>query len=100
MICPRCKILGKRSRVYCYGSFSTLMYSRPFYDEDGSYHYHDINTYTDSYQCSENHKITVTSKGKCESCDWGHDSEIVTVENIKTTSLDGPDKNSVIKNND
>lgn len=100
MICPKCKNENKKSRVYCYGSFSTLMYFRPFYDENGFYHHHDSNTYTDSYQCSEGHRITVTSKGKCESCNWGHNTEVVVIENIKLSTSFSTDKDMINTNND
>lgn len=100
MICPKCKNENKKSRVYCYGSFSTLMFSRPFYDEGGIYHHHDGNTYTDTYQCSEGHKIIVTSKGKCESCDWGHDTEIVSVEDMKVNINYHANKDMINNSND
>ena len=52
MICPECKKEGKKSIVYPgYGS-TTLMYCQPFYDENGKYHHHDMNTTTTPYSCS------------------------------------------------
>lgn len=57
----------------------TAMYCAPYYDEEGVYHHHDANRTTYNHVCSNGHKITVSSTGKCPSCDWGHDSEKVTV---------------------
>ena len=69
MICPECKRQGLKSRVYVGTSSVTLMYSAPFYDEEGKYHDHDPNTRTTSYSCSNGHKWVESSCGSCW-CGW------------------------------
>ena len=55
MICPQCKKLGKRSRVYCGVSIVTCIGYTPYYDEDGNYHQNDPNKTTTEYSCSHGH---------------------------------------------
>jgi len=68
MICPKCKELGLKSKVFVGMSTSTLMYFAPYYDyydEDGNYHYDDPNIHTTGYSCSNGHKFrTETQYGK------------------------------------
>ncbi len=82
MICPKCKEEGRKSFITIGMGFTTCMFSQPFYDESGVYHSHDSNKHTKNYTCSNNHKITISSTGKCPNCSWGHDSEKVTVKDI------------------
>jgi len=72
MICPECKKSGLKSTVYPHGSSTTLMYCQPFYDEDGNFHYHDFNTTTTDYSCSNGHRWSESHKGKCW-CGWDGD---------------------------
>ena len=69
MICETCKAEGKTSRVYDQGSRMTLLNCTPFYDEQGRHHYHDSNTATAGYRCSNGHNWVVTSTGSCW-CGW------------------------------
>lgn len=69
MICPDCKKLEKKSRTYECGSYATLGYTAPFYDENGNYHNHDRNLATTTYRCSNGHTWTSVSGGKCW-CGW------------------------------
>ncbi len=69
MICPECKKQNLKSIVYPGYSTTTLMYSQPFYDENGKYHHHDLNKSTTSYSCSYGHKWAETSKPSCW-CGW------------------------------
>ena len=39
----------------------TLMYSAPYYDENGVYHHEDPNVYTTEYECSLGHIFEVKS---------------------------------------
>lgn len=71
MKCPRCVGEGKRSQVYAGGGFSTLVACQPFYDEDGIYHSHDLNTQTWNYSCSNGHRWTVSGTSKCPNCNFG-----------------------------
>lgn len=87
MICPKCKELGQKSTITVGAGMVTCAYYPPYYDEEGVYHHHDGNNHTYSYTCSNNHRMVVTSSGKCPNCDWGHGSEKITVEDIKTQVL-------------
>jgi hypothetical protein len=69
MICPQCKAEGKKSHVYPGHSTSTLMYCPPFYDEEGRYHNHDMNTHTTYYRCSNGHEWAENSSPVCW-CGW------------------------------
>lgn len=73
MKCKKCIDEGKKSRITPGMSSVTAMYCQPYYDEDGKYHHHDSNTTTTDYICSNGHRWTKSSRGRCGSCDWGHD---------------------------
>ena len=68
MKCPECVKESKRSRVNIGTSSTTCMGVQWYYDEEGRYHYHDPNTITTSYSCSEGHRWTERSKRECETC--------------------------------
>ncbi len=72
MICKQCKAEGKKSFVYSGGTFSTAMPNQAYYDEEGNYHFHDMNAHTTNYSCSNSHEWEVTAENKCPSsnCDW------------------------------
>lgn len=78
MKCPACTSEGKRSRVYPGVSSSTLMWCAPFYDEDGRYHHHDMNTTTTSFSCSKGHRWIESAKGSC-SCGWSGGDLTITI---------------------
>lgn len=84
MICPKCKELDQKSRVYGGAGMTTCAYYPPYYDEEGVYHNHDGNNHTSVYTCSNGHHITVSSTGMCPNCDWGHNSQKVTVKDIES----------------
>lgn len=65
MICSECLKLGLKSRVYVGRGTTTLIYSAPFYDEDGKYHNHNPNINTTEYSCSNGHKWVEHSKSHC-----------------------------------
>ena len=81
MKCPVCIEKGLKSSVYPGFGSCTAMYCAPYYDEDGKYHNHDMNTSTYSYSCSQGHKWTVSSNEKCPSCDFGKESTAITITN-------------------
>ena len=90
MKCPVCLEKDLQSKVFPQGMACTLLYCAPYYDEDGKYHNHDSNTSTYSYSCSHGHRWTVSSTGKCSSCDFGSDSEIISIisdEEVKPISM-------------
>lgn len=85
--CPVCQDKNLKSMVYPGHGFSTAMYCQPYYDEDGNYHHHDLNTHSFSYKCSLGHSWKVISGNKCPNCDFGHDDEIQVIndEEVKPT---------------
>lgn len=52
----------------------TLLNCTPFYDEQGRHHYHDSNTTTSGYECSNGHNWVVKSKPSCW-CGWPNKPE-------------------------
>lgn len=69
MICPECQKENNKSFVYPKGRVSTAMYCQPYYDENGVYHFHDLNRHTFQYSCSNGHLWAKVSKNKCH-CGW------------------------------
>lgn len=69
MICPHCKMEGKKSTVMSLGARTTLVNYTPYWDEEGNYHNHDGNTTTHEYKCSEGHFWIETDTGSCW-CGW------------------------------
>ena len=70
MICPKCEASGGRSRVYVTpGGISTAMAYQPYYDEEGRYHYHDGNSFTQTWACSEGHSGAIVGANRCW-CGW------------------------------
>ncbi len=63
MKCPECQKKGKRSHVFFYGSYTTLIAAHPYYDEDGNYHANNPNISSASYSCSNGHRWTEESGG-------------------------------------
>ena len=75
MICPECKEQGLRSCVTPGAGTSTLMYCPGYYDEDGRYHSHDLNTSSTSYSCSNGHRWTEVGKPIRCWCGWPEPTE-------------------------
>ena len=78
MVCPKCKEEGRKSTLT--GGMTTSMNYPNYYDVDGNYHHHDLNTTTTHYKCSNGHKLTVSKKGTCpsypEHCDFHSEPRI------------------------
>lgn len=74
MKCQKCVEQGLESKVYVGTTMTTLAYSAPFYDENGRYHYHNPNTTTTEYRCSNGHSFTETMTPVCW-CQIEDDSE-------------------------
>ena len=70
MICLKCKENGLKSIIRPGASSSTLIYNCPYYDEDGKYHYHDMNTTTTNYTCSNGHQWVIVSSRQSCWCGW------------------------------
>ena len=55
MICKECKSENKKSTITPNGGSVTCMGFSPYWDEDGEYHYHNPNRYSEWYSCSNGH---------------------------------------------
>lgn len=77
MICKKCQENNLKSKVFAGGCSSTLMTASSYYDEEGKPHYHDLNTTTAEYRCSNGHRFTVKLRAKCVSCDFNSDYDSV-----------------------
>ena len=73
MKCPECVKAGEKSTVFEGVGTVTCMYFQPYYDEEGEYHHHDGNSYTNSYSCSNGHQWSTSTTGRCPhpKCDYG-----------------------------
>jgi hypothetical protein len=73
MKCPECVKSGQRSKFYTDGmGYSTAMGgSQSYYDEDGAEHYHDVNTHSSSWWCSNGHRFDRSGCPECSGCDYG-----------------------------
>ncbi len=71
MKCTACVKEGKRSRVYPEGTSVTLMSFSPYYDENGTYHSHDLNIHTTGYHCSNQHRWVEKATPECPGCGAG-----------------------------
>ena len=70
LICPECSKNSLRSIVRCGQVLVTQMDTDSYYDEDGDWHFHDPNTGTAQYHCSNNHHWNVKSElAPCPTCD-------------------------------
>jgi hypothetical protein len=57
MICNTCRNENTRSKVYVMDSIYDLKQSQDrFFDEDGTWHVHDVNPTTTYYKCSNGHE--------------------------------------------
>jgi len=87
MICEKCKEQGLKSTVRILPGTSTLMYSAPFYDENGVYHDHDPNHHSGGYRCSNGHQWRVSYQASCPNCDYGGNKEITWMDNKQTADM-------------
>ena len=72
--CKECVNSQKESKVYLVSSMSTLIGCSPFFDSYGKCHYHDTNTITETFKCSEGHFFKRKIKpGVCD-CGWRADA--------------------------
>lgn len=91
MKCPQCVKEGLRSIVRSHGGTVTCMGWSPYYDEDGTFHSHDPNRHANAFSCGNGHQFTQTSYLHCPACDYGKDSEEITLrEPMKDRSFDSP----------
>ena len=72
IICEQCASQNLKSKVFPGGVTNTLMYFKPYYDEEGNYHHHDTNKVKMFFSCSNLHKWDKTLVNECpnENCDW------------------------------
>lgn len=69
MICQTCVSENKKSTIQEGYTTSTCAGGGFFYDENGKKHYHDPNTHTTRYCCSNGHKWSEKVEGSCW-CGW------------------------------
>lgn len=67
VLCPECVENGLKSKVYLLGGYTTDVYCAPFYDEEGTYHFHLRNRFL---RCSNGHEWPEFVHNRCPSCDW------------------------------
>jgi hypothetical protein len=74
--CPECVKAGLRSTVQVGYGTTTLLASRPYYDEDGVLHSHDPNRTSQTYGCSNGHEWGAFKMTTClaRGCDYGKGS--------------------------
>ena len=84
MKCPECEQVSLQSKVYVRNGAVTCLGWQPFYDENGTYHSHNPNRHTVSYQCSEGHNWAESHLSRCPApdCDWHTKYETACVERI------------------
>lgn len=87
VFCPVCQEKGMSSVVYVGGTLGTLMYSQPYYDEEGIYHYDDPNTYTTSYSCSKGHEWSISRSGNIDK-EWLSIQKNTEDEPVEYTKLE------------
>lgn len=70
MKCPTCVQTGLKSSVQEEDSgVMTAMYCPSFFDEDGEEHWHNSNTMTMTYRCTQGHTFNETLSYRCW-CGW------------------------------
>lgn len=80
MKCPQCVANGNKSIVYTHGGSSTLLSFTPYYDEEGLFHNHDPNVFTNGYSCNKGHKWSVKALRPCLNCDYGQETDAEPME--------------------
>lgn len=84
MKCPECERTGRQSKLYMPDSyFSTAMGgSETYYDEEGQYHHHEVNSSSGQGHCSNRHTLNVVLSTKCQTpgCGYGSLLSITTVK--------------------
>lgn len=80
VLCAECQESGTKSRVYPPpGRIVTAMASYPYYDEEGRYHNHDPNGWTEEWSCSRGHRWLRSGAGRCW-CGWGEEPQVRRLE--------------------
>jgi hypothetical protein len=69
MKCPECEKQGLKSIVFEGPSWSTCVFSEPYYGENGIYHRPDHNKTSTNYRCSNGHLFEVEC-GAPKPCDF------------------------------
>lgn len=71
ILCPQCKKLKQKSKVYLIGSTKTLLGWSPYWDEEGRYHSHDPNKVRTGYNCNRGHTWEIEELEPCPNGDYG-----------------------------
>ncbi len=74
MICTTCIGIGEKSQVWSSGTYSTLMSTSNYWDENDNYHTHNRNERVTRYHCSNGHEWQETDDNQCPSCSWSRSS--------------------------
>lgn len=69
MKCEECVAAGQKSTIHIGQSYTTAMWSSPYYDEDGKYHHHDLNNTTTTLTCSKGHTWKSVSRPRWMCCE-------------------------------
>jgi hypothetical protein len=110
--CPECVRLGTQSKLFMPTGYccTDMGGSQTFYDEEGHYHHHEVNSATGQGHCTNGHILTVTGSTVCPAsdCDYGQpqkitfvpppppqpEPEYVTFTNITVRLADPPEPDS------
>lgn len=65
MKCPVCVERGEKSTLHVSGGLTTLLAPYSYYDEDGEHHYHDRNTSSSEWSCSNGHGGSLVTQPSC-----------------------------------
>lgn len=82
MICPVCADKVIKSRVFPGYATTTCIASQSFYDEEGHYHSHDINSTSQVFNCSQGHSWVSSTGNRCW-CGWSGQSEAIRILSSK-----------------
>lgn len=100
---PKCQECEKQGltpdRIDYIGSSATLLGGSTFWDKDGQEHYHNPNSYTHSYKCSNGHVWSDKEQKPCPACgdSWRQTAPRIpsprapgeiSVEEVKTRKFD------------
>jgi len=77
MKCPTCEADGLKSQVRAQGTSYTLAMVDVFWDDNGRWHKHDPNKYSQSFYCSKGHSWYKIWYPKCPACNFNEEKHII-----------------------
>ena len=77
-VCPACKAVGIKSRceVEVGDIKSSPEDAEEFYDESGTYHFHEPDPLWLAFQCYNGHRGSIVPDFRCEACDFAVNGSI------------------------